>query len=59
MKRFNTAGTCDPKVHYMVNIERQVEAAAQLVLQGDYSCINCVRQYVKICSKSFRLETSK
>lgn len=47
MKRFNTAGTCRPEVHYMVNIDRQVEAAAKLVRQGDYFCINRGRQYGK------------
>ncbi len=47
MKRFNTAGTCNPEVHYMVNIDRQVEAAAKLVRQGDYFCINRGRQYGK------------
>ena len=47
MKRFNTAGTCNPKKHYMVNIDRQVEAAATLVRQGEYFCINRGRQYGK------------
>ncbi|MCQ2259551.1 MAG: AAA-like domain-containing protein [Bacteroidaceae bacterium] len=47
MKRFNTTGTCNPEVHYMVNIDRQVEAAAKLVRQGDYFCINRGRQYGK------------
>lgn len=47
MKKFNTAGTCFPDIHYMVNIDRQVEAAAKLVRQGDYFCINRGRQYGK------------
>ena len=47
MKTFNTTGTCDPKVHYMVNIDRQVDAAATLVRQGHYFCINRGRQYGK------------
>jgi len=47
MKRFNTAGKCIPSMHYMVNIDRQVEAAARLVRQGDYFCINRGRQYGK------------
>ena len=47
MKRFNTTGKCNPKVHYMVNIDRQVEAAARLVRRGDYFCINRGRQYGK------------
>ena len=47
MRTFNTTGTCDPKVHYMVNIDRQVEAVAKLVRQGHYFCINHGRQYGK------------
>lgn len=47
MKTFNITGTCRPKEHYMVNIDRQVEAAAQLVRQGKYFCINRGRQYGK------------
>ena len=47
MKTFNTTGTCDPMVHYMVNIDRQVDAAAKLVRQGHYFCINRGRQYGK------------
>ena len=47
MKSFNTAGTCFPQLHYMVNIDRQVQAAARLVRHGDYFCINRGRQYGK------------
>ena len=47
MKRFNTAGTCFPHRHYMVKIDRQVDAAVTLVRQGDYFCINRGRQYGK------------
>lgn len=31
MKVFNTTGKCIPSMHYMVDISRQVEAAAKLV----------------------------
>ena len=55
MRRFNTAGTYDPKVHYMVNIDRQVEMAAQLVRQGDYFCINRGRQYGTAAGRIFGL----
>ena len=47
MKRFNTTGKCIPAMHYMVDISRQVEAAAKLVRRGDYFCINRGRQYGK------------
>ncbi|MGM9712609.1 MAG: AAA-like domain-containing protein [Prevotella sp.] len=52
MKRFNTTGTCFPEQHYMVNIDRQVNAAAKLVRQGDYFCINRGRQYGKTTTLS-------
>lgn len=47
MRRFNTTGKCNPEIHYMVNIDRQVEDAVLLVGQGDYFCINRGRQYGK------------
>lgn len=47
MKTFNTAGKCIPSMHYMVDISRQVEAAAKLVRRGNYFCINRGRQYGK------------
>ena len=47
MKTFNTTGKCIPSMHYMVDISRQVEAAARLVRRGNYFCINRGRQYGK------------
>ena len=47
MKIFNTTGKCIPSMHYMVDISRQVEAAAKLVRRGNYFCINRGRQYGK------------
>lgn len=47
MKTFNTTGKCIPSMHYMVDISRQVEAAAKLVRRGNYFCINRGRQYGK------------
>lgn len=35
MKVFNTTGKCIPSMHYMVDISRQVEAAAKLVRRGN------------------------
>lgn len=52
MKTFNTTGTCYPEKHYMVNIGKQVEAAATLVRQGKYFCINRGRQYGKTTTLS-------
>lgn len=52
MRVFNTTGKCIPDLHYMVNIDRQVEAAAKLVRQGNYFCINRGRQYGKTTTLS-------
>lgn len=47
MRTFNTAGKCIPSMHYMVDISRQVDAAAKMVSRGNYFCINRGRQYGK------------
>ena len=47
MKRFNTAGTCRPNEHYMVDITERLEIIRKMVAQGDYFCINRGRQYGK------------
>ena len=52
MKTFNTTGKCIPSLHYMVDISRQVEAAAQLVRDGNYFCINRGRQFGKTTTLS-------
>ena len=47
MKRFNTAGTCRPNEHYMVDITERLEIIRGMVSRGDYFCINRGRQYGK------------
>ena len=47
MKRFNTAGTCRPNEHYMVDITERVEIIRKMVAKGEYFCINRGRQYGK------------
>ena len=47
MKTFNTAGTCRPKEHYMVDITERLEIIRKMVAKGDYFCINRGRQYGK------------
>ena len=47
MRRFNTAGTCRPKEHYMVDITERLEIIRKMIAQGDYFCINRGRQYGK------------
>ena len=47
MKAFNTAGTCRPNEHYMVDITDRLEIIRKMVAKGDYFCINRGRQYGK------------
>ena len=47
MKRFNTAGTCRPNEHYMVDITERLEIIRKMVANGEYFCINRGRQYGK------------
>lgn len=47
MKTFNTAGTCRPEEHYMVDITDRLEIIRKMVAKGDYFCINRGRQYGK------------
>ena len=47
MKRFNTAGTCRPNEHYMVDITERLEIIRKMVAKGEYFCINRGRQYGK------------
>ena len=53
MKRFNTTGKCIADRHYMVRIDRQVNAAARLVEDNMYFCINRGRQYGKTTTLEF------
>ena len=47
MKTFNTAGTCRPNEHYMVDITERLEIIRKMISKGDYFCINRGRQYGK------------
>ncbi len=47
MKKFNTAGTCRPNKHYMVDITERLEIIRKMVDNGDYFCVNRGRQYGK------------
>ena len=40
MRTFNTAGTCRPNEHYMVDITERLEIIRKMVAKGDYFCIN-------------------
>ena len=61
MKAFNTAGTCRPNEHYMVDITERLEIIRKMIAKGDYFCINRGRQYgktttLKAISSSFTNE---
>ena len=47
MKKFNTAGTCFPAKHYMVDISERLAVIRSLAEEGAYFCINRGRQYGK------------
>lgn len=46
-RRYNTTGACDPKVHYMVDIQKRLAEIKKLVDAGEYFTINRARQYGK------------
>ena len=46
-REFNTAGTCFPDQHYMVDITGRLERIRELIGDGKYFCINRGRQYGK------------
>ena len=45
-RKFNTAGTCFPDRHYMVDISGRLARIRGLVEDGAYFCINRGRRYV-------------
>ena len=44
---FNVTGSCNPKLHYMVDIQSKLEEIKKLVDAGAYFTINRARQYGK------------
>ncbi len=44
---FNVTGSCNPKLHYMVDITRKLEEIRKLIDAGAYFTINRARQYGK------------
>lgn len=46
-KRFNVTGACNPKFHYMVNIDKKLVQIKNMIDRGDYFTINRSRQYGK------------
>lgn len=46
-RRFNVTGSCNPRLHYMVDITGRLEKIKELVDNGSYFTINRARQYGK------------
>ena len=46
-KIFNVSGDCKPKLHYMVNIDENLEQIKAMVENGQYFTINRARHYGK------------
>ena len=47
VKKFNTAGLCNPAIHYMVNLDARLKEIKKMVDAGAYFTINRARQYEK------------
>ena len=52
MKKFNTTGLCNPKKHYMVNIDERLRQMRNMIDEGDYFVISRARQYGKTTTLS-------
>ena len=46
-KRFNTTGSCNPAMHYMVDTSRKLEQIEEYIADGSYFTINRARQFGK------------
>lgn len=46
-RTFNVTGSCDPQLHYMVDLTERLEKIKALIDRGDYFTINRARQYGK------------
>lgn len=49
---FNTTGSCDPRIHYMVDLQERLGEIKTLVDRGEYFTINRARQYGKTTTLS-------
>ena len=52
VKKFNTAGLCNPAIHYMVNLDVRLKEIKKMVDAGAYFTINRARQYGKTTTLS-------
>lgn len=47
MKEFNVTGSCNPRLHYMVDTSKRFEVVERYIESGKYFTINRARQYGK------------
>ena len=52
IRSFNVTGECNPRLHYMVDIEQKLWEIKQMVDKGNYFTINRARQYGKTTTLS-------
>ncbi len=58
-RRFNVTGSCDPQLHYMVDITSRLKKIKELIDSGAYFTINRARQYGKTTTLSALAEYLK
>ena len=46
-KEFNTTGSCNPAMHYMVDTSKKLAQIEELIDRGKYFTINRARQFGK------------
>ena len=47
IKEFNTTGSCNPAMHYMVDTSKKLAQIEDFILRGKYFTINRARQFGK------------
>lgn len=47
MKKFNTTGICLPDQHYIVDLTSRIQTIREMVMRGEYFCVNRGRQFGK------------
>ena len=59
MREFNVTGSCDDKLHYMVDISNKLEQIMKMVDKGKYFTINRARQYGKTTTLKYLAKKMK
>jgi hypothetical protein len=59
MREFNVTGSCNDKIHYMVDISNKIEQIKKMVDKGKYFTINRARQYGKTTTLKYLYKSIK